>query len=106
MKKTLLLLSLLTAFSCAEPYDFNPNEEVIVSDYVNPFLDCFIVRGTSSGHPECNNSLAIFVIDYKNRNLPGTNNYYETYTICIDTSRYVQNDFRLGKIICDLKEYQ
>lgn len=105
MKKTLLLLSLLTVFSCSEAYDFNPNEEVIDSEYVNPFLGCYSVQGKgTNSSTRCERGDYMILIRYEDIERLGT--YQVTrYYICLN-SRYTINDIRLGQIICDLDQYQ
>ena len=105
MKKILLLLSLLIAFSCAEPYNFNPNEEVIDSEYVDPFLGCYSVQSTgTNSSTRCERGDYMILIRYEDIDRLGT--YQVTrYLICLN-SRYTINDIRLGQIICDLDQYQ
>ena len=105
MKKILLLLSLLIAFSCAEPYNFNPNEEVIKSDYVDPTLGCYSVQSTgTNSSTRCERGDYMILIRYEDIDRLGT--YQVTrYLICLN-SRYTINDIRLGQIICDLDQYQ
>ena len=105
MKKILILLSLLTAFSCAEPYNFNPNEEVIKSDYVDPTLGCYSVQSTgTNSSTRCERGDYMILIRYEDIERLGT--YQVTrYYICLN-SRYTINDIRLGQIICDLDQYQ
>lgn len=104
MKKIMLFL-LIAALSCTEPYVYNVRE-IIEEPYVNPFENCYVVTGTMSREASCNETLAMSVINYRDREKPGTGAYYDRYTICIDESRYVQSDIRLGQIICDLSIYQ